>query len=482
MLKIEKIILLFVAFICLFGIIYSADFAFADDTIRELEIEYPTIPAAETPGEDPAGERTTLPEYIKYLFNFGIAIGGILAFLILVYGGFLWMTSSGDPTAIGKAKTKMFGGIIGLCLLLGSWVIIGMIDPDLRYLKDIPDMLGKSGVYLCETDADCAINDPDKRKRYQGNIPKFPGDLVNPDNFNAKRACFISKKDELMYLYVHSEEGYKGKIVEEIENTKEKDEDKCCNECCGDIFGGKSISFLWNNPGIYLYQEPNFKVVGTDKAPEHLRGSARGLKEWDNITQSMKIVHPSKEKIIMGYLFDEPDYSGKCEELLDGHYDKTARGDSLVTEIKDFKAARTEDSYGGGKPNVVDDLSSIYTFTHTFGSNKSGEVTFFDEQNCDGNSFSHSIPENTVIGQGLFKKKTFSDGTNAEGRVLSFEINGPYVVMIKTREDYDADDLQCKVFTKPNDSNCYDTIISSNVYSENNDEIRPRMFIMIPTN
>ena len=67
----RKIILLFAIVVCLFGfgMIYSSDFAFAD---RNLELDYPTAPS------DPSGDpvvtpdttKTTLPEYIKYLFNF----------------------------------------------------------------------------------------------------------------------------------------------------------------------------------------------------------------------------------------------------------------------------------------------------------------------------------------------------------------------------------------------------------------------------
>ena len=468
--KKQKTILIIFAFVCvsLTALFCANDFAFSEN----LEIEYPIVPKAETPGTDP-DEPTSLPEYIKYLFNFGIAIGGILAFLVLVYGGFLWMTSAGDPTAIGKAKTKMFGGIIGLCLLLGAYLIIGMIDPDLRYLKEIPDMLAKTGVYLCETDTDCKVKDPDKRKRYSGNIPKFP-----EDPFNAERACFISKKNELMYLYVHEEEGYKGKIVEEIENTKDKEEEECCSEYCGDISGGKSLSFLWNRPGIYLYQEPNFKVVGTDKTPKYLRNGARNLNEWDNITQSMKIIHPNIETIILGFLFSEPDYSGQCELLNHALYDND--DDLLITEINNLDDC----------PLVKKTLSSIYDFTIDFSRpGIEGEVKFYDRQNCKGNSF--TIPVLSGVGGGysaIFDGGNFSEhqfepsGESAEGKVMSFRINGPFIVMITTNEDLTDKNLECKAFLKPNASNCYDSIITSNVYSETDDKLKPRAYYIVPTN
>ena len=472
--KTKKFILLFAIVACFSGLLYSNNFALAqDDVIRELEIGYPTIPAAETPGTD-TEDPTTLPEYIKYLFSFGIAIGGILAFLIFVYGGFLWLTSAGNPTAIGTAKTKIFGAIIGLCLLLGSYLVIGMIDPDLKELKDIPDMLGKTGIYLCDTTADCAINSPDKRKRYLGNIPKFPGDRDDPTAFHANEACFISKKDVLMAVYVHAKEGYQGNIETEIENTKEEDEEKCCNEYCGDISSGKSLSFLWNSPGVYLYQEPNFVVEGTDKTPEHLRSSTRNLGEWDNITKSIKIVHPSEEKRIIGFLFSELDYSGQCAYLFDG----VAPPRSIITEITPLDGE-------SGKSFIKDNLSSVYTFTLDFlNLPPKGEVFFYDQQNCKGNKF---IVPMEGGADGWIEGEFFSDynfepsGKSAEGEVRSFRINGPYVVTLMTSETF-TKTTECQTFTKPNSSNCYDSVVASNIYSQSDDKLRPKFFVITPSN
>ncbi|MCK4520813.1 hypothetical protein KAT95_03020, partial [Candidatus Parcubacteria bacterium] len=87
-----------------------------------LEIGYPTVPGAETPGE-----KTKLPEYIKYIFNFSVIIAGILAFAVIVYGGIVYLISAGDPTKIGDAKSRMFGGIAGLVLLLMTYLILTTI-------------------------------------------------------------------------------------------------------------------------------------------------------------------------------------------------------------------------------------------------------------------------------------------------------------------------------------------------------------------
>ena len=103
MIKLRKIILLFVVIACVFGVMYASDFAIAD---RDLEIEnYPAAPG----GADAPGKDTTLPQYIKYLFNFGIGIGGILVFVMFVYAGILWTTSAGNPIPAVSIKFVLRG-------------------------------------------------------------------------------------------------------------------------------------------------------------------------------------------------------------------------------------------------------------------------------------------------------------------------------------------------------------------------------------
>ena len=79
----------------------------------------------------------TLPQLVQYFFNFSIAIGGIAAFAMLVLGGFRFLTSAGNPSAQKDAKDIITSAIIGLLLLLSSYLLLQVINPDILTLEDI---------------------------------------------------------------------------------------------------------------------------------------------------------------------------------------------------------------------------------------------------------------------------------------------------------------------------------------------------------
>lgn len=48
---------------------------------------------------------------------------GVIFFILIAYGGFLWMTSQGNDEQIGKAKRIMVTAIVGLTLVLSAYAI-----------------------------------------------------------------------------------------------------------------------------------------------------------------------------------------------------------------------------------------------------------------------------------------------------------------------------------------------------------------------
>lgn len=111
---------------------------------RELEVTYPQFGGVQAP----ASTKVLLPNYIKYIFHFAIAVAGLIAFASLIYGGFLYLTSAGNPASMNEAKDQMLASFLGLLILLASWLILNTINPQLVILK-APTLQGfESGVIL----------------------------------------------------------------------------------------------------------------------------------------------------------------------------------------------------------------------------------------------------------------------------------------------------------------------------------------------
>jgi len=96
---------------------------------QSLEVEYPAVPGTTLPAEP------TLPEYVRYIYNFSIIVAGLVAFFSLVYGGFRYLTSVGSPVAMADARSQIFAGILGLVILLASFLILTILNPQLAVFR-----------------------------------------------------------------------------------------------------------------------------------------------------------------------------------------------------------------------------------------------------------------------------------------------------------------------------------------------------------
>jgi len=60
----------------------------------------------------------------KWYFNFVLPLGSILAGIVVLIGGIVYITSGGDSTKTGKAKELIFGALTGLIILICASLII----------------------------------------------------------------------------------------------------------------------------------------------------------------------------------------------------------------------------------------------------------------------------------------------------------------------------------------------------------------------
>ena len=70
---------------------------------------------------------------VASVINVILGFLGIIAVVIILLGGFKWMTAGGSEHKIGEAKKLITAGVIGLVIILASWgiatfVITGLIS------------------------------------------------------------------------------------------------------------------------------------------------------------------------------------------------------------------------------------------------------------------------------------------------------------------------------------------------------------------
>jgi len=94
-----------------------------------LNLEYPEIAGLDL------NIHQDLNQIIAWFYYFIISIAGIAAFAMLVWGGFEWMTSAGSPARISSAKDRISSALLGLLLILASWLILQVINPELTTLN-----------------------------------------------------------------------------------------------------------------------------------------------------------------------------------------------------------------------------------------------------------------------------------------------------------------------------------------------------------
>src|SRR3989344_249019 len=67
--------------------------------------------------------KVTVENIVRIVFGFL----GILAVLLILYGGFVWFTSAGNEAKISQAKRIITSAVVGLVLILMSYAIAGFV-------------------------------------------------------------------------------------------------------------------------------------------------------------------------------------------------------------------------------------------------------------------------------------------------------------------------------------------------------------------
>jgi len=80
---------------------------------------------------------STIGLYIMEIYKYLIGIVGILATVVMMIGGVIWISAGGNASRVGEAKAWIGGALMGLVLALSSYTILNTIDPDLVSIQKI---------------------------------------------------------------------------------------------------------------------------------------------------------------------------------------------------------------------------------------------------------------------------------------------------------------------------------------------------------
>ncbi len=72
-------------------------------------------------------EPKSIAEIVGAIIGAFLSFLGIIFLCLIIYGGFIWMTSSGNETKILKAKEILRNAIIGLIIIIASYAITSFV-------------------------------------------------------------------------------------------------------------------------------------------------------------------------------------------------------------------------------------------------------------------------------------------------------------------------------------------------------------------
>ncbi len=133
--------------------VFAQDLANPIDTTKPATSTLPIYQGVDGSIQDylctPTGKGTDLFDCIGKLQRFGLAFGAIAVVFFIVMAGYIYIT--GGEAAKGKAKGIVFSALTGMGIILGSYVLLSFINPELVKIKTIqPPIFSAASLPKCE--------------------------------------------------------------------------------------------------------------------------------------------------------------------------------------------------------------------------------------------------------------------------------------------------------------------------------------------
>ncbi|MGE5392774.1 MAG: hypothetical protein ACM3NH_03460 [Candidatus Saccharibacteria bacterium] len=73
-------------------------------------------------------DQATASDFIIFIINIALAIAGLIAVFFLIIGGFRYITAAGNEDSSEQAKKIILNAIIGIVVIILSFVIVRVIS------------------------------------------------------------------------------------------------------------------------------------------------------------------------------------------------------------------------------------------------------------------------------------------------------------------------------------------------------------------
>lgn len=126
----------------------APEYAYAQDPLTL------NVPIGEYEEVTFTGTLAPIGEYISVIYQYATGAVGIVAAVVLMWGGLVWITAAGNASRVGEAKAWIGASLTGLVLVLGAYMILSQINPDLvnfstRKINPLAAYLGEEERKTC---------------------------------------------------------------------------------------------------------------------------------------------------------------------------------------------------------------------------------------------------------------------------------------------------------------------------------------------
>jgi len=419
---------------------------------RSLEIKYPKLLGM----ENRLTSKSSLSDYLSYLYYFAINIIGIAAFVIVVVGGISYLTAAGSLEKTRKAQKQLIGGSTGLLIVLGTFLILRTINPQLLVLQE-PNISTLHGVCLFSN----YEQEDEEEHCFIENTLK-----ILPEDFQPDTIALYGLSREFDQVFLFPEENYQG-TFRNFKNLRKLNDDPA-QVVRNLAFIPQSIYFDDHESGVFLfpnstadYDQDSFQDF-PNNLPVILKTWIGDLGDFNDRTKSIEMRYSynryfatnTKENPLSAYpdVFygimaqEDTGAKGRCALAYKGGQFSGPSG------IYPRWITNLDSDFDLKPPGGISRVRSIQVWNRKIQGDLAGSVTFYDAIDTPDNTGHKWTISAAEIQNGMEPYfwhidsiLTGSSKWHDLSQILSIKIEGNYWVMVSNKADWQGG---CQTFSK----------------------------------